>query len=531
MLNRFLASLSVSRKFILVLSVQSLLLVLITALGWLGIQQSRSATAQLAQNVAKSKMIGQALNDSNVLRTVHISMIAAARNEAYIGKRTPRMMEYQVRVGAILERFPTLAWTGEERPLALLAMAKTKEYMDGFDAMLAKAKARPEPEAVPELMEGNVTIQREAREALEKLQNMVLKSSDAAVKDNTLQGQSRQAWILGIALAGLLAGSALVRLVGRQMTGAVKDVERTMSALHHGDLTVQSHVAGSDELNHISQSLNQAIVQLRDDIQAMAQIAEQNASSATELSATGDQMNGATSEISRGADQQREAVGKSSAALGEMAESIQSARRGAETAERLSEGSLSASREGLRCAGESTQAMGAIRESSEKVGRITTLIAEIARQTNLLSLNAAIEAAKAGEQGKGFAVVAEEIRKLAERSGGAAKEIFGLIQESSQRVELGVQAVAAVARNLASIEQDVRLSAEQIHVIARALEAQSRTGADAVTAMGATLAFTERNASATTQLASSVIETARTIDELAHLAGDLRQRIQRFRVA
>jgi len=294
---------------------------------------------------------------------------------------------------------------------------------------------------------------------------------------------------------------------------------------------VQSHVAGSDELNHISQSLNQAIVQLRDDIQAMAQIAEQNASSATELSATGDQMNGATSEISRGADQQREAVGKSSAALGEMAESIQSARRGAETAERLSEGSLSASREGLRCAGESTQAMGAIRESSEKVGRITTLIAEIARQTNLLSLNAAIEAAKAGEQGKGFAVVAEEIRKLAERSGGAAKEIFGLIQESSQRVELGVQAVAAVARNLASIEQDVRLSAEQIHVIARALEAQSRTGADAVTAMGATLAFTERNASATTQLASSVIETARTIDELAHLAGDLRQRIQRFRVA
>ena len=530
MLTRYLASLSVSGKFMLVLAFQALLLAAVTAFGWVAIRAGGSATRTLEANVQKSRMIGRALNDSNVLRTVHISMIAAARNEAYLGKRAARMKEYEARVADDLKAFPTFPWNETERPLADLAVVDMQKYVDGFPGLLEKAKAGKD-NADPELMEGNVQVQREAREAMEKLQAEILKSSDTAVKGNAQLAGRSQAWILGVALAGLLAGLGIVRLVARQVTGSVQDLERTMGALHAGDLTARSRVAGRDELNQIGNHLNLAIIQLGEDMQAMAGIAEQNASSATELAATGDEINGATEEISQGADAQRAAVEQSTAALGQMAAAIEHARSSAQAAAGLAEGSLQASRDGLRGAGESTQAMAAIRESAAKISRITAVIGELAQQTNLLSLNAAIEAAKAGDQGKGFAVVAEEVRKLAERSEAAAKEIFGLIKESDQRVQHGDRAVAAVARSLTSIEQDVRQNAEQVKAIARALDAQSGASEEVVRAMASTLSFTERNASATAQLASSVAETARTIEELARLAGGMSQRIRRFKVA
>ena len=522
---------TISRKFVLILSLQSTLLILITALGWFGIHAANRVVDRLDQNVAKSRVISRVVNESNVIRAIQVSMVAGAKDDAYIQKRAERMQQYVTPTLADLQKFPELPWTAEERPLALQTTTGIKALIATFPDILAAAKARQENDASKELMEGNVQVQREARAGLDKLQASIMKASDIAVQDNAVHGQRFMVWILAMALGGLLLGFGLVHLVARQITAGVNGLEGAMSALHHGDLTVQSRVEGRDELNHIRRILNQATVQLRGDIQAMAQIAEQNASSATELAATANQINAATEEISRGADQQRQAVERSTTALAEMAQAIQAARQSAESAERYAQGSLGASREGLRCAGESTQAMGGIRESAGKVSRITSLIAEIAQQTNLLSLNAAIEAAKAGEQGKGFAVVADEIRKLAERSGAAAKEIFTLIQESDQRVQLGGKAVAAVALSLESIEKDVRLNNEQNHAIVRAMEVQARTGEEVAQAMASTRNLTERNASATTQLASSIIETARTIEELAKLAGNLRLRIARFKTA
>jgi len=175
--------------------------------------------------------------------------------------------------------------------------------------------------------------------------------------------------------------------------------------------------------------------------------------------------------------------------------------------------------------------MAAIQDSSQKVNRIITVIADIARQTNLLSLNAAIEAAKAGQQGKGFAVVAEEIRKLAERSAGAAKEIGALIGESSERVLTGSAAAAQVSASLDRIQEHIRETGDHVGNISGAMVQQASSVSQLQRQLDLVSSLTERNASATVQLASAMQETSRTTEDLASLATELRILTHRFRIS
>lgn len=526
-----LARLPIRQKFILILSIQQTLLLLVGLLSWWAIGRGGATAVGIAADQAKAKVISRTLNDANVLRTVHVSMIAAAKNEAYLAKRADRMKEYEARTQEGFRQMNALAWGPEERPLVDTGIAKMKAYLEGFGPLLAQAKALPSPEASPDLMEGNVQLQREARTALEQLQEKVAAAADAKVQAVRGSGTRSQWVILGAFLLAVAAGVVLLQTIGGQVAGSVGRIEQAMHALSQGDLTANCPVEGRDELARIAGSLNQVLQGLREDIHAIAQISERNASGATELSATTDQLSSATSDISRGAEQQRMAVERSSAAAAQISASISEVRHATSEAERVSEASLAASALGLQSATESTQAMASIQESADKVGRITSVISDIAKQTNLLSLNAAIEAAKAGAQGKGFAVVAEEIRKLAERSGAAAKEISALIQESGDRVKLGSQAVETVSRALGTLEENVRGFAEHMKGIARAMEEQGRASEDVAQAMGTTLQLTERNASATLELASSLHETSRTVEDLASLAVDLRQRTSRFKLA
>jgi methyl-accepting chemotaxis protein len=224
-------------------------------------------------------------------------------------------------------------------------------------------------------------------------------------------------------------------------------------------------------------------------------------------------------------------MAQSSAALEQMTVSIGEVSTAATETEKVAKDTLAMTGHGSAAALESNHAMQAIQESSGKVNRITSVIADIARQTNLLSLNAAIEAAKAGAQGKGFAVVAEEVRKLAERSGNAAKEISGLIGESGDRVEMGVSAVGSVGRSLVSIEEATRDNTGRIRGITLAMEEQTRASQEMVAAVGTTTQISEQTAGAATELSATVQEVSRTIDELARVASELRDQTAQFKLA
>lgn len=528
---RILANLPIGRKFLVLLLLQALFLGAVGVLGWYGIDSSQEGTHGVGADLAKSQIVSRVLNDTNILRSVHISMIAAAKNDTYTAKRRERLTTYEGRLKEAFAKMEAITWRAEEKVLVDKGSAAFKTYAAGFAAAFEQAKALKAAEASGELMEANVTLAREGRETFEKLQDTMQKTTAASIEQDLVNGDRKQRWIIGASLAAVLLGAILTRLVSRQISGAVREIEVTMSAVNHGDLSATCKLDTRDELGHIAASLHQTVQKLAEDIQAIAQISERTASSATELSATTDELMAATSEISNGAEQQRQAVEQSTGSLNMLSSAIAEIHHGSSQAAQLADKSLKTSAEGASNVQASTQAMAAILDSSQKVGRITGVISDIARQTNLLSLNAAIEAAKAGAQGKGFAVVAEEIRKLAERSGAAAKEIAGLIEESGQRVQAGSQAVATVSGSLASIEADVRAQAEIAGRSSAALQEQAKVSEEVVDAMGTTLHFTERNASATTQLAASLSETTRTVNDLAELAVQLRQLISRFKLS
>jgi len=168
-------------------------------------------------------------------------------------------------------------------------------------------------------------------------------------------------------------------------------------------------------------------------------------------------------------------------------------------------------------------AMGRIEEASGKIELIIEVIDDIAFQTNLLALNAGIEAARAGEAGKGFAVVAQEVRELAQRSAGAAKEIKELITQSSQEVGAGAGLVQQAGEVLAAISQQITGVSQHVEMIATASQDQSAALQDINNSVNRMDQMTQQNG-------AMVGETTEASRRLAGEADALLGLVQQFRI-
>jgi methyl-accepting chemotaxis protein len=258
-------------------------------------------------------------------------------------------------------------------------------------------------------------------------------------------------------------------------------------------------------LTQISTQLNEGAAQVND---AAAQVAM------------------AAQQLAEGASEEAASLQETSSALEEMAAVTRTNAESARTANSLADQAHKKAAEGDQTMVQLNAAMTAINQSAGQIGKIIKVIEEIAFQTNLLALNAAVEAARAGEHGKGFAVVAEEVRNLAQRAAGAARETTGLIEGSVTRAKEGTAVADSAGKALQAIVTDVTQVAELLNGITRASDEQAQgveqintavTQMDQVTQQNASVA--EESAAAAEELSAQSHAVKEMVDTLLALVG------------
>ncbi len=527
-IRTFLTS-SLQGKFIALFGSQALLLLVVFTLGLTGLSRLKKGQVELGSNLPKAAVAARVLHDSDVLRVIHVSLLGGGRSPDYVDKRLKRLKEVETALAQSLASMEGLTWSSSEREKVAIILTGMRKYMEAFPPLLVRARKATNDE-VPELIEANTGFRREGYNLLLALLQDIQDQGARQVERDLASSLVSERWMIAGLVAAILIGLAISRVVSLQVRRQALSLKTSMAALGGGDLTLRCPIQSQDELGEAAVSLNQVIEQLGRDIQAITEATDRTASSATELSATASEVNQTVDEISRSAGEQQAAVVLGTDLLHQMKGLSEAVSAGSERLATLASASMEVGEQGRLSAEESDRAMVAIQESSEKVNRIISVISDIARQTNLLSLNAAIEAAKAGQHGKGFAVVAEEIRKLAERSATAAKEIGVLIGESSERVMTGSAAAAQVNASLDRIQDHIRETGDHVGDISGAMVQQASSVGQLQRQLDLVTSLTERNASATVQLASAMQETSRTTEDLASLATELRILSHRFRI-
>jgi len=316
-----------------------------------------------------------------------------------------------------------------------------------------------------------------------------------------------------------------------------------MGSLAEGDLTVKTTVT-EDITGAIADSVNYAIDELRTLVTTINETSEQVSSSAQETQTTArhlaesaqnqaQRISTATTAINQIASLM-DTVSKDSAESADVAErSVKIASRGAEVVRETISG-MDSIRDQIQ---ETSKRIKRLGESSQEIGSIVELINDIAEQTNILALNAAIQAASAGEAGRGFAVVADEVQRLAERSASATKRIETLVQtiqsdtneavNSMEQTTAEVVAGARLAEDAGSALGDIERVSHDLSALIQNISTQARQQSTAATDISVSMNAIQEITSQTSQGAS---QTADSIGYLAQLASDLRRSVAHFKL-
>lgn len=404
-----------------------------------------------------------------------------------------------------IESVKKLVDTPEEKVMAEEFSSGYLKYLDIVEKRLFPVLEKGGVNAENQIKEIDAEIDKLKDAGMEPMDKILASLHEESVKGDKAydKGQKEAEGIAGILfVVGIVMGAGIAYFISISVTNPIKKAVVVAGKLAEGDLTLKIEVEGKDEAAQLLESMDNMTEKLKEVITSVKMSAKNVATGSQEMSSSSE-------ELSQGSTEQAASAEEASSSMEEMASNIHQNAENASQTEKLALQVSQDAEEGGRAVSGTVDAM---RSIAEKIN----IIEEIARQTNMLALNAAIEAARAGEHGKGFAVVASEVRKLAEKSQEAAREISDVSTHSVR--------VAEQAGNLLNkIVPDIKRTAELIQEI-NAASMEQNSGADQINKAIQQLDHViQQNAGVSEEMAS-------TAEELASQAEQLQDTMEFFRI-
>jgi methyl-accepting chemotaxis protein len=488
------------------------------------------------------RVLGNLKYDTAAMRRSELSYLLAYEHKE---KWDASMEQAQDDVQQHEKQYEPLVSSEEERTLDQEFRKAWEKYLAVHAQVMTLTKDNEYQANVLAQSAGNDAFETAARALQDEIDSNDKAAAEFIQKSSLVYSSSRY-WIIGLLACAVAAGFVMATGIGRAVSIAMARMLAQMQAIAANNLSIDDvEVDSNDEIGQASLALNSMKNNLRDVIQVIAETAERVASASEQISS-------AASEQSQSAEAQKEQTAQVATAMQEMSATVQQVSENSAKATEASQLAAETARGGgdvvkdvlnqISAIADSVQGMAGKMEelgkSSDQIGRIAGVIDEIADQTNLLALNAAIEAARAGEHGRGFAVVADEVRKLAEGTASATKEIaqmiksiqdgsgtaIGAMQAATSQVEAGVRSTGRAGESLQQIIQMSEQVGQMIVQIATAATEQSKASEEINQNM-------DQIAKLVNDSASGAHNSAKACQNLSGLALDLQKMVGNFQLA
>ncbi|MEK3995261.1 methyl-accepting chemotaxis protein [Psychrobacillus sp. FSL K6-2365] len=569
---KFLRNLSISKKLLIIIIASALGL---CSIGTLGISY--------INEMAKGSNVMYKDNLLHLNKIMQIRVNARASDaytlEALVTKNPERTKELNNEISSAWEEIDSIITeiektdlTKEEINLNEQYKQRAQELANNRDKVMELAASNKNEEAYSLYM-GAVEENRAAvNDILKEMQKYNLEHADLINNDNNDKKQEVLVFVAGIAIVVLLILVTLSIIITRMIVRPIKEVKGLLIEAENGDFTGKGNYESKDEIgeltasyNNMTNSLQAVFITVQDSSQQVASASEQLSASAEQNSNASEHITLTVQELASGSDKQLDTVENSFRVMKDITNYTKTISKHTEeiTKDALQASTLST--EGNKAIQKVNEQMNSIYENvnslskavgnldarSNEISQITNVITGISAQTNLLALNAAIEAARAGEHGKGFAVVADEVRKLAEESTNSTEQISNLIQliqndtnltlktmeKAAEEVQSGLNVVNVAGSSFEKIEKAVNGVVSQIEDISHSLKKLSNgtiSVNDSIENVSnvaqETSAITQNISAATQEQLASMEEITSSSMALAKLADDLQVIINQFKI-